>query len=86
LRANRQSHDFVGDYKTQRVRQKLEAYERLRPISNQQPPIADLEHPYTFSIINSVSWNELIRHTASHHSIDSAECIGMFQIGWIGGC
>jgi len=33
----------------------LEAYERLKPISNQQPPIADLEHPYTFSIINSTT-------------------------------
>jgi hypothetical protein len=32
----------------------LPIYERLRPITNQQPPIADLEHPYPFSIINGM--------------------------------
>jgi hypothetical protein len=51
-----------------------------RPISNQQPPIANLEHPYRFSnIIRYV--NEFIRNTtnAHNHPIDRANCLRMFQ-------
>ena len=45
-----------------------------------ETPIAALEHPYTFSIING-SEERNGCDPASHHSIDSAGCIGMFQSG-----
>src|SRR5262249_29159035 len=52
-------------------------------ISNQRPPIADLEYPYTFSAITGIQATKLFRNTACAHTtrIDSAECIRMFQIG-----